>query len=144
MEGHNFCHLAKFINEMQPNSSKGSPKFIPSRGFPLRYLARMEASSKKEPVMFVSKHDYSNETKVELEHVVQQGQAQLTYPPLGNENRNLMVEVSQFVYVFQEEVHRFLTQLCVLQSLFSILMHVKYCILRRKGSYFNSPVNGFV
>lgn len=128
---------------MHPNNRKGNPKFTLSRGFPLRYLARMEAYHKK-PTMFVSKHECSNEAEARGELAIQQGQAQITYLPLDNENKNLLVEVSQFFYVFQKVVHRLFTQLCILHSLFAIPMHVKYCILIRKGSYFHLPVNGFV
>ena len=53
----------------EPKSSKKSTKFILSTDFPLRYLARMEASHKKL-VMFLSKHEFSNKAKVEGELTV--------------------------------------------------------------------------
>ena len=124
----------------EPKSSKKSPEFILSRGFPLSHLARMEASHEKL-VMFVSKHECSNDAKAEGELTVHQRQAQLTYLPLDYEKKNLLVEVSQFVYVFQEVVHQFFTQLCVLHFILAILTHVTYYILKRKGSYFNYSMN---
>ena len=127
----------------KPESRKKSPKFILSRGFPLRHLARMEANHKK-PVTFVSKHECSNDVKAEGELTIHQRQAQLTYLPLDYEKKNLLVEVSQFVYVFQEVVHQFFTQLCVLHFILVVLTHVKYYILKRKGGYFNCQVNRFV
>ena len=111
-----------------------SANFIISRGCPIKHLARMEANQEK-PVMFVFKHEYSNEAEAE---------GQLTYLPLDNGKKNLLVEVSQFVYVFQEIVLQFFTQLYVIHLLLAILTHEEFCILRRKGSYFSQSVNGFV
>ena len=51
-------------------SSKRSTKFIISKGFPLRYFTQMEASHEK-PVMFVFKHECSNEIEAEGELTIQ-------------------------------------------------------------------------
>ena len=116
-------HQHEMIVKM-PKSRKRRIKFILSRGCPLRYLARMEASHEK-PIMFVFKHEYSNEAKAKGELQVQQGQPKLTYLPLDNGKKNLLVEVSQFGFVFQEVVHQFFTQLHVFHFLLAVLMHVK-------------------
>ena len=65
------------------------------------------------------KHEYSSEDEAEGELTIQQRQAQLSYLPLDNGKKNLLVEVSQFVYVLQEVVHQFFTQLHVLHFLIS-------------------------
>ena len=113
-------------------SSKNSNKFILYRGFPLRYLARMEPSHEK-PIMFVFKHECSNEFEAEGELTIQQEQAQLTYLPPDNGKNKLLVEVSKFVYVFQEVVHQFFTQLFVLHFFLDFLI-----------SFRNIPIDVFM
>ena len=53
----------------KPESNKKIPKFILSRGFPLRYLARMEASHEKL-VMLVFKHECPNEVEADGQLIV--------------------------------------------------------------------------
>ena len=64
-------------------SRKKSPNFILSMGFPLRYLARMEPSHEKL-IIFLFRHECSNEFEAQGELTIQQGQDQLIYLPLGN------------------------------------------------------------
>lgn len=76
--------------------------------------------------------------------VVEKECVQFTYPPLNKNAYDQFKEVNELVTLFHEVMHCIFKHFPVYHLYSAAIKLESHHILRRKGSYFNHPVNGFV
>ena len=131
-------------------SIKDSSKSSISHGCPLRHLTRMEVV-KGVQIMPASQYDFPSEVEVENEldqlvfsiGQVGKGSLLLAISPQNDDVSSQLDQVSE-ILINQIFVRQVILHVSYIHLLIAFQKHVDCCNLRRMGSYFSQPVNGFV
>lgn len=112
-------------------TSKESPRFFDTRGYPIRYISRLDAKKTTQDELMLK-----NEASTKGYH--------LTYNLTDNSIYEKTKEVGHIIFILAVVLQHYVRYLFILHFFLGAHKLLKHPKMGRKGCYFSEPVNCFV